>query len=329
MSKKYNYRNQRKNNGLSMAVDEKLLLSNQLSSDVEDDDNFEVHKTERPILSDKCDKSIETTDILSQISSINHQPKNYNNLIETALPYEYDDEFELIHQEKPNLDDRDSLNKPYEESKFAGFFELEPYEEKKKISKPTRETGNAYETAKHLRSKLHFAYFGKRLYVFQSPAYVCLEENELIALLKTYVSPELIRQPMSFWKQVIGHLKTSFGIDEDFNLIDHPIEEVPFQNGICNIFTGKLREASPEDKLLTYNHCEYDPENAKNGETTKAFFDSVSGGDKEVKHLLFAVIGAILVMTSIYKKFFLLYGPSNSGKSVFGSLCEYLVGVNN
>ena len=34
-------------------------------------------------------------------------------------------------------------------------------------------------------------------------------------------------------------------------------------------------------------------------------------------------------MTSIYKKFFLLYGPSNSGKSVFGSLCEYLVGVNN
>ena len=333
MPKHHSYRDQRdkRNNYKEIPLSGDTLSSivKKTTGLPSDDDFMESNKNKRPILSDNIDGSVDVSGIMQFVKPDEHYNTDVNNLVETAAPYKHDDDYKFIPVERPILDDSDSADKIFVAEKFAEIFEGTPTQKEKKISKPTQETSNAYETAKYLRSKLNFAYFGKRLYIFQSPAFVCLEENELIALLKTYVSPELIRQSLSFWKQVVGHLKTSFGVDEDFNLIDHPIEEVPFQNGICNIFTGELREARPEDKLLTYNHCEYDPENAKNGETAKAFFDSVSGGDKEVKHLLYAVIGAILVMTSIYKKFFLLYGPSNSGKSVFGSLCEYLVGVNN
>ena len=90
-----------------------------------------------------------------------------------------------------------------------------------------------------------------------------------------------------------------------------------------------MREATPEDYIVDFNDIEYDISRSHKDKYTNDFFETISGGKQKIKELLWSVLGAILSHHSEYKKFFYLFGVSNSGKSVFGELCEFLVGPKN
>lgn len=66
-----------------------------------------------------------------------------------------------------------------------------------------------------------------------------------------------------------------------------------------------------------------------NGKVTEQFFEDFSGGDPEIKDLTWAIIGAILSQGNAFKKYFVFYGASDTGKSVLGNVIETLVGKAN
>lgn len=198
---------------------------------------------------------------------------------------------------------------------------------------PKAQTGpvvyDEYETAQLIMKKFSFAYSSERLYVFTGPGYECLDKNELIALMKDSVPYELRRKKPSFWSSVVKNIEQESKIHISLDEIEHPKYEIVFKNGCFNVITKKMREATPEDYIVDFNDIEYDISRSHKDKYTNDFFETISGGKQKIKELLWSVLGAILSHHSEYKKFFYLFGVSNSGKSVFGELCEFLVGPKN
>ncbi len=306
----------------------KILQAKSSALDDEDDD-FETVQAEKPELYDNCDTEMDISSEMDKIRN-KHQAslsenKDLMGMLDNALPLDDDDEFAIKKSSKPSIEES-------EESDNTDISEFKN-EIMGSVSQRTQSTAipivNEAEVADYMLRTFNFVYSNRKLWTFKDIAYNIFDDNELIAMMKDIVSAELRAKSMSFWKGVIGHIKTTSSIHKDIDSFEHPIEEVAFENGIYNVKTGEFRDAEPDDYITLYNHITFDKSNASKKETTKQFFDFISGGNEELKALLWEVLGAILSPTSLYKKFFLLFGPTDTGKSLYGSLAEHLVGLNN
>ena len=97
------------------------------------------------------------------------------------------------------------------------------------------------------------------------------------------------------------------------------------KNGVLNIYTGEFKPHSPEFFFTWKINAEYDPE-AK-GEYVERFLSTVVPPDK--RELLEEIIAYCLMPGQPYKKFFVLLGPTDSGKSTFIHLLEQFLGKDN
>ena len=59
------------------------------------------------------------------------------------------------------------------------------------------------------------------------------------------------------------------------------------------------------------------------------FFEQASGGDKEIERLIWTTLGVMLSTEAKFKAFFYLFGPPDTGKSLFGTLVTRLIGAEN
>ena len=195
---------------------------------------------------------------------------------------------------------------------------------------PSARSVSEYKAAQMAEEQHSFLVWLGQLYVWRPPAYQILPENELIALLKDSFDERItVRKSVAFWKGVIAQLETNSHNFVDLSTIQQKEEEVVFRNGVYNVYTQEMRSASPEDYILTYNDIDFDPDAASEGSVTEQFFEDFSSGDSEIKNLAWAIIGAILSQGNSFKKYFLFYGASDTGKSVLGNLIESLVGERN
>jgi putative DNA primase/helicase len=96
-------------------------------------------------------------------------------------------------------------------------------------------------------------------------------------------------------------------------------------NGVVNIFTGEFREHRPEDFFTWRINASYDPD-AK-GEYIEKFLSTVVPHDQ--RELLEEIVAYCLMPGQPYKKFFVLLGPTDSGKSTFIHLLERFLGKDN
>lgn len=196
---------------------------------------------------------------------------------------------------------------------------------------PSERSVTEYRAARMAEEKHRFLMHLDNLYIWITPAYRKLMENELIAILKDSFDEDITeRKTVAFWRGVIAQLESNSNNFVDLNEIYHPDEEVVFHNGVYNVRTQKMRPASPDDYFLTFNDITFDLESAlSGGKVTEQFFDDFSGGDPEIKNLAWAIIGAILSEGNAFKKYFVFYGASDTGKSVLGNVIERLVGEKN
>lgn len=196
---------------------------------------------------------------------------------------------------------------------------------------PSERSVTEYRAARMAEEKHRFLMWLDTLYIWISPAYRKLKENELIAILKDSFDENITEQKtVAFWRGVIAQLESNSNNFIELSEIHHPDEEVVFRNGVYNIRTQKMRPASPDDYFLTFNDITFDQESALNGgKVTEQFFEDFSGGNQEIKDLAWAIIGAILSQGNAFKKYFIFYGASDTGKSVLGNVIETLVGKAN
>ncbi len=206
-----------------------------------------------------------------------------------------------------------------------------PFSEEEDNEAPSERSVTEYRAARMAEEKHRFLMWLDNLYTWITPAYRKLKENELIAILKDSFDENITeRKTVAFWRGVIAQLESNSNNFIDLSGIHHPDEEVVFRNGVYNIRTQKMRPASPDDYFLTFNDITFDQESALNGgKVTEQFFEDFSGGNQEIKDLAWAIIGAILSQGNAFKKYFIFYGASDTGKSVLGNVIETLVGKAN
>lgn len=257
-------------------------------------------------------------------------------LVSNTLPSDENDDWELPPHENISNEDDNTENLSTDIPKVFDDL-LQKKSESENIGKSagkvdiinSNDLSNDYYAAQYFLEIFDFMYCNEDLRIFKHPAYRLLSQNELIATLKEVAPAELKDRSISFWKKVVEQLKTTASIQQSLDELDYPNDLVVFQNGCYDITLKEFRKATPEDKFINYNDITYNPDNADNNHVTKAFFNQISGGDKDLLRVLWSVIGAILAPNACFKKFFYLYGKPDTGKSVFGSLCEHLVGINN
>ncbi len=97
------------------------------------------------------------------------------------------------------------------------------------------------------------------------------------------------------------------------------------KNGVLNIYTGEFKPHSPEFFFTWRINAEYNPESQ--GVYVEKFLSSVVPPDK--RELLEEIVAYCLMPGQPYKKFFVLLGPTDSGKSTFIHLLEQFLGKDN
>ncbi|MDC0802633.1 phage/plasmid primase, P4 family [Clostridium paraputrificum] len=100
---------------------------------------------------------------------------------------------------------------------------------------------------------------------------------------------------------------------------------------VIDLQNNRIREHSPKDLFFNCINASYNSDIDKDykGKHFYKFLNSITQGNDELKKLLQEVTGYAISNINNAKKLFILYGVSNSGKSVYLDLLEFLIGYQN
>lgn len=201
------------------------------------------------------------------------------------------------------------------------------------IAAPVSLLDNEYALAQYVKKLIPMAIIGGHLYLFQAPCFRALDDTEIQTEIKAAL-PTNIRSEvtMACLKRVVNQLKTEKDLQIDLNAIHYDPHDVVFANGVYDIAAQQMREGRPADCFIAANAAEFHPKKGKNNlhkDTVDRFFAEASGGDSEIEALMWTTIGAMLSTEARFKAFFYLYGPPDTGKSLFGKLIMRLIGQEN
>ena len=194
-----------------------------------------------------------------------------------------------------------------------------------------------YAFTQYVKKLIPMAIVGGRLYLFQAPCYRLLSDQEILTEIKAALPRDLRKEAsMSFLKRAITQLKTEKDLRIDIDDVDYDPYDVIFANGIYNVKTGHMRDGCPMDCYIAANAVKFRPKKGKKikfNDTERAvvddFFTQASGGDKEIERLIWTTLGVMLSTEAKFKAFFYLFGPPDTGKSLFGTLITRLIGAEN
>lgn len=106
-----------------------------------------------------------------------------------------------------------------------------------------------------------------------------------------------------------------------------PANLIAFANGIVDISTGEIREATPDDVIVNKIPWDYDPE--AYSEIADKTLDKLACHDVQVRALLEECIGYCFYRRNELSKSFLLTGDKNNGKSTFLGMVQDVLGEQN
>lgn len=201
------------------------------------------------------------------------------------------------------------------------------------IAAPVSLLDNEYALAQYIKKLIPMAIIGGHLHLFQAPCFRALDDTEIQTEIKAAL-PTNIRSEvtMACLKRVVNQLKTEKDLQINLNAVHYDPHDFVFANGVYDIAAQQMREGRPSDCFVAANATEFHPKRGKNSQykdVVDRFFADASGGDREIEALMWTTIGAMLSTEARFKAFFYLYGPPDTGKSLFGKLIMRLVGQEN
>ncbi len=296
-----------------------------------EEEDFEVVQADKLELLDSYDESIDVSQDMIAIRrkhSTSSKSKDLMKMLENTLPSDEDDNFVAKTLSKPSIEDE--YDEKCDNTDVSELMTV--LKGKQKLQQSISQNISApdeYDVAQYTMEHMKFTFCKRQLYLFTYPGYEILEDEEYIARIKEIVPSVVQRKKPSYWGNVLKHIRTTRAIYYDMDNVFHPPEELIFANGCYDVYTKEFRKALPEDYITAHNDVSFNPDNAKNGYIMESFIEHISGGNKQIKRLIWTVIGVILSPTAQFKKFFYLYGFKDTGKSIIGELCMYLVGMTN
>lgn len=101
--------------------------------------------------------------------------------------------------------------------------------------------------------------------------------------------------------------------------------KINFVDGTFDLESGEILPHDPRDNFFSAINVEYKNISRCSGKVFEQFVSHISGGDKAVREQLLQLV-ALTILHKPLKHFFVLVGPSNTGKTQFGRFLEELVG---
>lgn len=113
-------------------------------------------------------------------------------------------------------------------------------------------------------------------------------------------------------------------LNNDENIIN-------FKNGILHLDTLELTEHSPDINSSVQLNANWDRNKIGKTEVFDSFLETLTNGDTETAKLLMEYMGAVFSNVPGYrfKKFLILYGAGDTGKSQLKAFTEYILGSAN
>jgi putative DNA primase/helicase len=160
--------------------------------------------------------------------------------------------------------------------------------------------------------ELHYYDINHGIYVSSGE---CLVEAQL-ELLYPEISIHMVQEVMQKIKRRTFTNRGEFNSNE---------ETINVENGLLDIYTGEIKDHSPDFLSTIQLPIRYDP-SAKCPKILRFLGQVLHPQDVFTAMQLF---GYILLKSSKFEKAFMLYGSGNNGKSVFIKLIESFVGKHN
>lgn len=166
-------------------------------------------------------------------------------------------------------------------------------------------------------------------YFYEEGYYKLKLESECKSYIKEHY-PKKLRTPNS-WELVFKELQTEHSNIEESELnSDESI--INFRNGVLNINTGELLPHSSKYFSTIQIPCNYIPDaRLSQAKVTLKFLNTLTGGNTDDQLTILEYIGVLIsnVYGYKFKKFLVLKGNGNTGKSVLLNLIIHLLGVGN
>jgi P4 family phage/plasmid primase-like protien len=143
--------------------------------------------------------------------------------------------------------------------------------------------------------------------------------------IETLVYTELPERLQS--NKVTTEVRKDFEIDEELVLKEEqlaPPKYICFKNGIYDIETKEIFDHTPNIIFLSRVPHNYKL-NAPICEYTTKYIENCIGNDKNLKNLLFEIIGVTLSDVRCFKNWFFIQGRKDSGKSTYCGILQNLL----
>ena len=127
---------------------------------------------------------------------------------------------------------------------------------------------------------------------------------------------------------ILNRLEIDPALQDEAELI-HPKHCLNFLDGTLNLRTGEFYDHCPDDYFISYLALNYsdvcDAMEIDSGKIFEEFVSTISGGNPAIRQQLLELTIQVLTDCAL-KYFYVLLGPSHTGKSQFGRFLEELIG---
>lgn len=192
---------------------------------------------------------------------------------------------------------------------------MPPAPQKETVNKPVN-VWTPFSLAQSLLQKCNFLIVDKAVYCFIDIVYVLLDDIALDRLIYKYQKDAI---QMDGRPGVITEVRKFIKLENAIDGIEVDSEHIVLLNGRFNLSANRFEPNAPDIFATSYLNIEYD-ESDKCCPFFKSYLNAVTGENDKLKQLIMEVMGYLLSCNNSAKKFFVLFGPGNTGKSLFLSL---------
>lgn len=246
---------------------------------------------------------------------------------------------DIFEKEKKDSEDKSKFSKNYKkdkEGKNQNDKNISKYKESYKsmiINSKDRKRIIPEMYVRKIIENENIIFLNGKLYKYEKGYYKVLPYHNTRVMIKDNVEDE---NRKFLIKYDIDSIYDSLIIDSDIQKSDNDKMDnqwlINCNDGILNLYNKETFDHNPKyyffNRLNASKNLSYTKSDLKKTHFYK-FLNDITGGNKELKKLLQEVTGYIISNFNNAKKFFMIYGISNSGKSVYLDLLEYIIGKEN
>lgn len=175
--------------------------------------------------------------------------------------------------------------------------------------------------ARHLIENYPSLYCGGRFYLYSNGVYKECKYNEAQGIIKSKIDDKYLK--MSLIRDVEGLWSIDNEVKKDPNELDPDPNIINLKNGLYNVIANEFKEHDTNYLSTIQFDVEYNPK-AK-GDVFRKFLDDMVP-EKETQDLLQEIAGYAMSTFNKAKKFFIIQGPRDSGKTTFLNLIASIIG---